>query len=163
MKQLSYILAAAIALSVMSCDKVDDDRIPPYPVYLQFQTQADWTVYGVSGACDYKYFIKENRTPGNFPWTALTETGFGGILLVTDIHGEAHAFDMACPVEAQRNVRVAVDTELQRARCSRCLSVYDIFTNYGMPVEGEALKKNYALRHYHVGAGYQGQYMTVTN
>lgn len=157
-------LAIALALSLcVACDKVDDDRIPPYPVYVQFQTQADWNVYGVSGACDYKYFIKEKRTPSNYPWTALTETGFGGILLVSDIHGNPQAYDLACPVEAQRTVRVVVDTDLQKARCPQCRSVYDIFTNYGLPVEGEAAAKGYALRHYHTGTGYQGQYLIITN
>ncbi|MBD5210098.1 MAG: hypothetical protein HDS69_03440 [Bacteroidales bacterium] len=161
----SIALAAALipAAVTTGCDKVDDDRIPPYPVYVQFQTQADWIVYGVAGACDYKYFIKDTRTPANFPWTALTETGFGGILLVSDIHGNPQAFDLACPVEAQRSVRVTVDTDLQKARCPRCHSVYDIFTNYGLPVEGEAAQKGYALRHYHTGAGYQGQYLIITN
>lgn len=163
MKILKILALVALIVGATGCDKVDDERIPPYPVYIQFATQADWTVYGVSGACSYKYFIKENRTPSNFPWTALTETGFGGILLVTDIHGDPHAFDLACPVEAQRDVRVVVDTELQKARCPKCHSIYDIFTNYGLPVEGEALSKNYALRHYHVGSGYQGQYRIVTN
>lgn len=163
MKIFKIMALVALIAGATACDKVDDERIPPYPVYIQFATQADWTVYGVSGACSYKYFIKENRTPSNFPWTALTETGFGGILLVTDIHGDPHAFDLACPVEAQRDVRVVVDTDLQKARCPRCHSVYDIFTNYGLPVEGEALSKNYALRHYHVGSGYQGQYRIVTN
>ncbi|MDE6318012.1 MAG: hypothetical protein K2L73_06395 [Muribaculaceae bacterium] len=158
------IAAALIPAAVIAgCDKVDDDRIPPYPVYVQFQTQADWTVYGVSGACDYKYFIKDTRTPANFPWTALTETGFGGILLVSDIHGDPQAYDLACPVEAQRSIRITVDTDLQKARCPRCHSVYDIFTNYGLPVEGEAAKKGYALRHYHTGAGYQGQYLIISN
>lgn len=156
------LLAAVIAVAATSCDKVDDERIPPCPVYIQFATQPDWVTYGVSGACDYKYFIKEDRVPGNYPWTALTETGFGGVLLLTDIHGDPQALDLACPIEAQRNVRVVVDTQLQKARCPRCHSVYDIFTNYGLPVEGEALRDNYALRRYHVGPGYQGQYLTVT-
>lgn len=157
------ILSIFFLLPLSSCDKVDDDRIPPYPVYIQFQTQADWTVHGVSGACDFKYFIKEDRTPSDFPWTALTETGFGGILLVSDIHGAPHAFDLACPVEAQRDIRVTVDTDLQKARCPKCHSVYDIFTNYGLPVEGQALRDNYALRHYNTGSGYQGQYLIITN
>lgn len=152
-----------LSTTLLSCEEVDDERIPPYPVYIQFQTQADWNVYGVTGACDYKYFIKENRTPSNFPWTALTETGFGGVLLVTDIHGNPHAFDLACPIEAQKNVRVTVDSDLQKARCPKCGSVYDIFTNYGLPVEGEASQKKYSLRNYSVGSGYQGQYLIITN
>lgn len=155
--------ALLLSTTLLSCEEVDDERIPPYPVYIQFQTQADWNVYGVTGACDYKYFIKEDRTPANFPWTALTETGFGGVLLVTDIHGNPHAFDLACPIEAQKNVRVRVDTDIQKARCPKCGSVYDIFTNYGLPIEGEAAQKKYSLRHYNVGSGFQGQYLTITN
>lgn len=161
MKRL--ISALLIACSFISCEDVDDERIPPYPVYVQFQTEADWNVYGVTGACDFKYFIKENRTPANFPWTALTETGFGGVLLVSDIHGQPHAFDLACPVEARRDVRIVVDTKLQKARCPKCHSVYDIFTNYGLPLEGEAATRKYTLRHYNVGPGFQGQHLIITN
>lgn len=160
MKRL--ISALLLSCTLFSCEEIDDDRIPPYPVYVQFQTEADWNVYGVAGACDFKYFIKENRTPANFPWTALTETGFGGVLLVSDIHGKPHAFDLACPVEARRDVRIVVDTKQQKARCPKCHSVYDIFTNYGLPLEGEAATRKYRLRHYNVGPGFQGQHLIIT-
>ena len=163
LKKLTLLSAFALAAMFSSCDEVDDERIPPYPVYVQFQTQADWTVYGVAGACDYRYFIKENRVPARFPWTALTETGFGGVLLVSDIHGQPHAMDLACPVEAQRDIRVIVDEDLQLARCPHCGSLYDIFTNYGYPMGGEAARCDYALRLYNVGPGYLGQYLIITN
>lgn len=161
--KLKYVVSLLLALLFASCEDVDDDRIPPYSVYIQFLSQADWNVHGIAGACQYKYFIKESRIPSNFPWTALTETGFGGVLLVTDVHGNPQAYDLACPVEVQRNVRISVDPELQKARCPQCGSVFDIYDNYGNAVDGEAASKRYPLRHYRVGPGMQGQYLIITN
>lgn len=50
-----------------SCNRIDDDRIPAAAVNITFSTAADWNIYGVSGAMDYKYFILNKREPSNFP------------------------------------------------------------------------------------------------
>lgn len=156
------VVIVALTAPLISCNSVDDDRIPVYPVYLQFATQADWEVHGVSGACTYKRYIKSEKVPSNFPFTALTETGLGGILLVSDIHGTPYAYDLACPVECRKDVRIIVDEELQKARCPKCGSIFDIYTNYGYPVGGDASIHDYALQRYYVGPGAQGQYMIIS-
>ncbi len=159
---MASAVAALVLISATACHTIDDDRIPVVPVNIVFNTVADWNVYGVAGAMDYKYFIREQRKPANFPYTASTYTGFGGILLVTDVMNNPHAYDLSCPVEAENNVRVAIDDEML-ARCPKCGSTYDVFSLQGHPVSGRASELGYGLRHYHVGPGRANSaYMVVS-
>ena len=145
--------AMLFAVANVSCDKVDFDRIPPANVRLSFDTQAEWTRYGTPGALDHKDFILDGnyRVPSDFPWTALTYTGFGGILLVGDINGAPYAYDLACPVEVRRDIRIKIDPETNEA-----------YTNYGSPVSGEAKKLKRGLRRFNVGPGMNGEFMVVS-
>lgn len=162
MKKLAKLSVAVAVLTVVAgCDKLDDERIPPAAVRIAFNTVHEWDLYGTPGALDFRYFIREERVPANYPWTSLTYTGFGGILLVGDINGEPRAYDLACPVECKYNVRVAVDMESNTARCPVCHSEYDVFTNYGHPLSGPAADDGYGLRVYRVAPGNQGEYLVV--
>lgn len=161
MKKKFAVLLMSIAIMATGCDKLDDDRIPPAAVRVAFNTIADWELYGVPGAGSYRYFIREERIPANFPFTSLTYTGFGGILLVGAANGEPVAYDMACPVECKFNIRVAVDQETNTAKCPKCHSEYDILTNYGHPRSGEAADKGYGLKVYRVVPGPQGEYKVI--
>lgn len=134
----------------MSCDSVDDDRIPPSPVRIDFVSQGEWDLYGIGGALQWREFIKQQRIPSGFPYSDASQTGFGGVLLVGDFIGDAQAYDMACPVEVKRDVRVSVDTDGAVARCGVCGSTYDIFRQ-GAPISGKAADQGYALRRYRVG------------
>ncbi|MDE6085539.1 MAG: hypothetical protein K2G40_03950 [Muribaculaceae bacterium] len=160
---LTSLMVTALAVFSEGCRHLDTDRIPPAPVRLSFTTLNEWDIYGTPGAMNHKRYIKSERIPANFPYTALSQTGFGGLLLVGDIFGAPRAYDLACPVECRSDVRIVVDEETGKARCPKCHSVYDIFTNYGQPLEGPALRDGYGLRQYYVGAGNQGEYMVVTN
>lgn len=151
-----------ILASLSGCHSIDDDRIPPVPVYITFATQADWITYGVPGALQYRQFIKSERIPGDYPWSALTQTGFGGVLLVCDVNNTPRAYDLACPVECKANIRVYIDKESNRAVCPVCGSEYDVFSAYGYPLEGPAANDGYALTHYAVGPGAQNEYMIIT-
>jgi hypothetical protein len=158
---------AAMAVGVIcfsSCEKIDFERIPPSNVRLSFDTSAEWQMYGTPGALDYKMFILSGNTriPSNYPWTALTYTGYGGILLVGDITGAPYAFDLACPVEVQSNVRLKIDEDANEAYCPQCGSRFAVFTNYGSPISGEARKLKRGLRRFNVGPGTNGEYMLVT-
>ncbi len=162
MKRILSLIPVVVAAACFSfCHSVDDDRIPPVEVYIPFQTQADWTVYGVSGACTSKRFIKQDRVPSDYPYQAMSYTGYGGVLLCSDIHGMPVAYDLSCPVEVRPDVRIVVDEDLQKAVCPKCHSIYDIFTNYGSPVSGPAAEDGFGLQRYRVGSGVQGQYMVV--
>lgn len=152
------VLLAAVAVS---CDSIDDERLPPAPVRLTFANIGEWNVYGVGGALDHRRFIRELKIPANFNYTELSYTGFGGILLVGDINGEPQAYDLACPVECRSDVRVSV-TDGSYAECPKCHSTYEIFTNFGYPLSGEAAKRGYGLTRYKVFFGGATEYAVIT-
>ncbi len=154
-------LAGALAMAFGACHRINDDRIPVVSVNIIFPTVAQWDVYGVAGAMDYERFIIDERLPRNFPYTAISATGYGGILLVSDVLGEAKAYDLACPVECKRDIRVAIDTETMLARCPVCGSEYDVFSLLGHPVSGPAAADGYGLRRYYVGPGRDGSYRQI--
>ncbi len=162
MRQIrSALVAATVAVAAMGCAHIDDDRIPAVPVRIAFNNVGEWNVYGVAGAGDYRRFIKQERVPEGFPYTAMTNTGFGGVLLICDIHNNNVAYDLACPVECRADVRINVLKEELKAECPVCHSVYDIVTNHGQPLSGPAAEKHYGLRKYYVGPGSAGEYMMV--
>lgn len=159
------LLSAAVVVAVLGlsgCKQLDDDRIPPAPVYIGFVTESMWEIYGVPATPSYKYFIKSEKKPAGYPYSALSETGYGGVLLVADIHNQPLAFDLSCPVECRRDVRIVVDTEKLDAYCPKCHSRYSIFSNAGTPTSGPAQEDGYGLQRYSVHTGTQGEYMTVT-
>lgn len=132
-----------------SCHHLDDTRIPPMPVHIEFRSQAEWDIYGAPAALDYQYFIRENRVPSNFPYSASTFTGYGGVLLVGDVLGNPHAYDLSCPVECKTTVRVRINEDF-KAECPQCHSQYDVFSLNGNPVSGPAAQNGWGLRRYSV-------------
>lgn len=127
-----------------------------------FNTEADWVIYGVPGAMSYKRFIREDRVPASFPYTASTYTGFGGVLLLSDVMGNAQAYDLACPVECKATTRVHIVPEDEfLAECPVCHSKYNVFSLAGHPVSGIAAERGYALRKYFVGSGRGGAFKRV--
>lgn len=159
----ALLLTVTALTGLTACDNTEENRIPPYPVRITFVTPGDWTVYGVHGALDYVYFTKSNPVqPANYPYTMLTETGFGGVLLVGDILGQPRAYDLACPVEAQRDVRIFVN-ERSVGQCPKCGSTYEVF-ELGNAISGEAAQHGYSLRSYRVSVGGSGtEYATIRN
>lgn len=149
---LTAIFMVAVGEVFTACHHIDDDRIPPCPVYIAFQSVGEWERYGVAGATDARRFIKADRVPDGYPYAALTETGYGGVLLVSDLMGECLAYDLSCPVEARVNIRVDIDREKNVAVCPKCGSVYDIFSNFGTPLSGPAVERGYGLTRYRVSA-----------
>lgn len=137
-------------LLTTSCESINDDRIPPVAVNIEFPNVGTWNTYGVAAAPDFRYFIKSERIPSNFPYTELTYTGFGGILLVSDIMNTPRAYDMACPVEAKNNIRIYIDKDKLQAVCPKCGSRFDVYDNSGYPLSGPAVEKKYGLQQYRV-------------
>lgn len=159
----AVLCSVATGVLTPSCESLNDERIPPYSVNLIFSDIASWLTYGTPAALDYRRFILSERVPSNYPWRIGETTGFGGVLLVGDLNGAPRAYDLACPVECRANVRIVVDTDTYTAYCPKCHSTYDIFTNYGQPLSGDAARLHYALRQYYVGAGSASEYMVIRN
>ena len=161
-------LLAAVALGCAAlhtaCHSVDDKRLPQMPVNIAFSTVFDWNNYGgVTAVLDTQRFIRDQRIPSIFPYTANTYTGFGGVLLVCDLQSNVLAYDLSCPVECRSDVRIEVDTEINKAVCPRCGSVYDIYSLYGQAVSGEAADRGYGLTRYKVYDNYGGYYRVIRN
>lgn len=150
MKHLLLCSLCFLTLLTTSCESINDDRIPPLAVNIEFSNAGIWDTYGVSGALKNKSFIKENGIPSNYPYTASTYTGFGGVLLVCNIMNVPLAYDLACPVEAKSNIRIYIDDEKHQAVCPQCGSHFDVFDTPGYPLSGTAVEKKYALKQYHV-------------
>ena len=156
--KLRPLLIAAVAMAaaaVVSCESVDNHRIPAATVMVNFNTIGDWQIYGVNGAGQTRNFIRQTGEPFGFPYTVAEQTGYGGIMLVGDPLGEYLAFDLACPVEVKPDIRVVYDTSTDKAgivRCPKCGSTYDIYT-HGTPLSGEALRLKYGLEEYRVFVG----------
>ena len=152
---------AALLLSnatLFSCSHIDNDRLPPAAVRIDFAGVGDWNRYGVGGALEWRRFIKPSE-PQGFPWTALTYTGFGGVLLVCDVNNQPMAYDLACPYECKNDIRInVVDTY---GECPQCHSTYDIFMNLGSPMSGPAAERGYGLTRYSVHPGAGGSYMSI--
>jgi len=160
-RTLSYIAAVVLCLAFSSCHHVDNHRLPVGYVNLTFATQGVWEIYGVSGAGLYKTYIREERIPADFPYTALSSTGVGGILLCTTYLGEPVAYDLACPVECSAKVRVYINED-NEAECPKCHSRYDVFEQLGRPVSGRAAENGWGMQVYRVGPGSQNEYMVVS-
>jgi len=161
-KKFIILIGIVVAAALSGCDRVDNKRIPPAAVHIAFNTVGDWHRYGVAGAGQYKYFIKADREPADYPYTALSYTGFGGVLLISDIFGNPKAYDLSCPVEARSDVRIRMVEDEMIAECPVCHSTYDVVTNYGNPLGGKAAVEGYGLRVYNVLAGLNGEYMVIS-
>lgn len=147
---------------MVSCREADDTRIPLAPVRIDMGMQSMWVTYGVNGVGSYRYFDMQRGLPAKFPYSETSATGFGGVLLMADGMGQPVAFDLACPYERTKTVRVAIDAGNLDAVCPSCESHYNVLTGYGTPLSGPALTAGYQLRRYNVMSSVYGGYI-ITN
>lgn len=148
-----WLIAASLA--IVSCDKIDNHRLPPANVNLVFSTIGDWNVYGVSGPGMSNTFIKEQHIPAGYFYKESEFTGFGGLLLVCDPIGNYIAYDLACPVECKSTVRVQWQTDTDEAGiliCPQCGSRYNAY-GFGAALSGPAVDYRYGLETYSVMVG----------
>ncbi len=166
-RPMAFAVAALALLALSACSKVDDDRIPSMPVAINLADAGMWNVYGVSGTGIHRRFIKELGEPAGFTYTANTYTGFGGVLLIGGIDpfdgvtDQPLAYDLSCPVECKRNIRVAIDPANLEAVCPVCGSRYNVLSGGGTATSGEAYHHSprYGLRRYQCIPGQLGGYI----
>jgi uncharacterized Zn-finger protein len=112
----------------LSCNDEVVSNIPQAPVNLTlYLSDLDSRL---NGAFSYKEFT----TPRN----ATDRLGYGGILVINGSGPDIvnlRAYDLSCPVEAQRNIRVEPN-DIGQAKCPKCGAVYDIATSNGAPLSG---------------------------
>lgn len=153
-----YIMCIVVAMGVTSCTEISDNQLPISQVKINLSTAGYWQTYGVTSPGAYRMFVKSERIPANYPYNANVYTGFGGVLLVSDIYsGEPVAYDLSCPVERRANIRVTIENESYDAVCASCGSHYNVMGGWGAPISGKALIEKVGLTRYNVvktGSGY---------
>jgi len=140
-------------LPFIHCDKPDVIPIPYKSVRLQ--------LYILTQDYYFQTFATKLFTEKR---TQYDEIGYGGILVINGGSGnngyynQIYAYDLACPVEADQNIRVVPD-ELGKAKCPKCGTVYIIWDGSGKPENDES---KYPLLPYYVYSISNGNYM-ITN
>ena len=159
-------------LTFQACQSVDEERIPNMAVNISLADAGLWNTYGVSGFGNSRNFILNlsgASQPAGFPYKYGSATGFGGVLLIegmdpyTTTTSAPLAYDLACPVERNANIRVYIDPQDYVAVCPQCNSVYNVTMAGGYPIDGEAAngKYKYALKAYKViPSGMGGYYIS---
>jgi nitrite reductase/ring-hydroxylating ferredoxin subunit len=127
-----------------------EDPIGNYPVYLRldlaFEDKALRTVPGSKS-----YTVKDINTN-------IERIGFGGVLVVHAVDDRFHAFDLACPHEANRSILIEPDADHLNAVCPRCGTKYEIgIEGSGAP---NGVSRFYLKKYTVLGSGTQ---LTVTN
>ena len=140
-------LLCALLFVLSSCDG-DVNRISPIP-----DAPVSYTLNILRDA-------PELMTPGNS--VAITEPnkqgqyiGYGGLLICCGVDEQYYAFDLSCPHEHRRDVKV--EPNMIFATCSECGSQYDIGFGMGNCIRGES---QYPLKRYTVTLS--GDYLRVT-
>lgn len=169
---LKFAALLTLSIGLASCHTVDDQRLPNMPVNISIADAGMWNTFGVSGFGSNRNFIlltTGEHIPASFPFNSRSATGFGGVLLIegldpfTLMGGTPLAYDLACPVERQADIRVFVEPETYYAVCPVCGSVYDVTLGMGAPVAGPAAtgKYKYGLKNYScLPSGSGGYYIT---
>lgn len=141
---MKRFLLSLFALLLLGCNSTFDSSVPDWPVYLELDlTYEDRDLKAIQA---YKLY-----TPTTIN-QATEKTGFGGVLVYHGLSSTGttdayYAFDAACPVEHQANVRVEVDDDAVYAVCPRCGSKFELLNGIGNPVEGPATE---GLKQYYV-------------
>jgi hypothetical protein len=130
-------------ISLQSCDDEIISTIPYAPVSLTLDLKYEDSE--LRNPLIYKVFIKDSINDR----LASNRLGFGGILVING-RGEnmlvnLFAYDLACPVEVNRNVRIKPN-DLGEATCPQCGAVYMIANGSGAPISGsENFLKTYRV------------------
>lgn len=141
---MKRFILSLFALLLLGCNSTFDSSVPDWPVYLELDlTYEDRALKSPQA---YKIYLPNNINQ------ATEKTGFGGVLVYHGIDNIGtdnayYAFDAACPVEHQANVRVEVEEDAIYAICPKCGSKYELIYGVGNPVEGPATE---GLKQYYV-------------
>jgi hypothetical protein len=115
-----------------SCKREEYSNIPYSPVNLTLYPE---DMMQLAGSPSHLSFIR--------PKNAGDQLGYGGLLVVHGLDytpsATYYVYDLACPVESQKNIRIQPDDTGLTATCNRCGSVFNI-ADGGYPQSGTELK-----------------------
>lgn len=122
MKKCLFLI---VALLVISCQKVDKSDLPYARV--NFKVDLRNQDRDLVGTLNYKTFTQ--------PRLAAEYVGYSGILVVCGFDNIYYAYELCCPHEAQKSIKVVADTD-GTATCPGCQTVYDTGYGIGNPMSG---------------------------
>lgn len=150
------IILVLVFMVVQGCDTNYVSPIPPMVVSLNLNLTAQYPTFRNSSG-EYLIFNK--------PVLAADRIGYGGVLVCSgvlkDDFGNTlyYAYDLACPHEAEADIRVAPLTDrLGEVKCAGCGTVYNVGYGFGEPVSGPS---KHPLKRYKTYL--QGDYLQVFN
>ena len=130
--QSKYIIFLLTALLFSACEDIHRSSIPDAPVYLERNINSEAIELRIIGG--HKTF-----TSADFG----DAIGYGGIVIIHGFDEEFYAFDLACPHEVDREIKVEPN-DAGQAVCPTCESVFSIGYGSGNRLSGpaeEGLKK----------------------
>lgn len=143
MNRIKFILIISLLLSLFSCVKEEEIYTIPY-AYVNFKIN----INGLDS--DLTHFSYKTFTEGR---TIGESTGFAGLLIFRDSNGDIFAFDLCCPHERSKDVRI-VPSDNGEATCPICKRKYIFWTGTGHCVQGGSPLQKYAV----YGSTIQGVY-----
>lgn len=112
----------------LSCEDEIYSRIPNVPVRLE--VDLDFEDSALKAALAYKTYTQPQ---------GMDVLGYGGILVINGFGSNTinlYAYDLSCPVEALRNIKIKPDKNGLTAVCDKCGAVFDIASGNGKPESG---------------------------
>ena len=138
-----FLALVVVLLAAAACDKPQFNPIGNWDVRFSIDLRF----------ADDDLFISPSAKTITVPRKATDRLGYGGLILTRDVHGQFHAFDLACPHETLRDVKVELDGIL--VKCPKCGSVYDLSQGLGNRLSGPSA---YDLKEYKVVPAGDGLY-----
>lgn len=121
----SYIFVFLV-IFLFGCSEDEQRRIPESPVYIELNLMGEYSTF--RNAYDTVVFDKRKLE--------IERIGYGGILVNIDYEGKYHAYDLCCPNEVDRNIRIFPNSTGTQAECRICGSVFEIWNGTGMVSKG---------------------------
>lgn len=155
-KLQTFIGSLLLFLFISGCEDNYISSIPNYPVSLELNLTASYPTFKDN---PYQYLVFEK------PRYDYEYLGYGGILVVCGFGSnnpyEYYAYDLACPHEAQANIKVTPNNNGQ-AVCSTCGSVFDIVNGFGNPIDDSPAKEPLKRYKTYLDLKPFGEYLIIT-
>ena len=144
---MKRILVCLVVLLARSCNKVNVSNVPYARVYLTLDLR--YQDKDLVGLLNFKE-ITQPRNAGEM-------VGYSGVLVVNGYDDQYYAFDLCCPNEANKSIKVEADNT-GYAQCPKCGAKFEIALGTGRPDNGVT---EFALTRYMVTR--RGQELIIQN
>lgn len=125
-----YFIIVFAGLCFAACNNTDSPTVPSRPVNIRLNLTANYNTF--SAPLEYLTFEKKNENLGVY------SIGYGGILVNVTMESAYRAFDMSCPYEKDKDIKVRPESGGAFAVCEKCGSKFDLAYGYGYVEKGPA-------------------------